>query len=70
MNSQTIEAVKQIFQSLDKDNDGKLNRREIQCMFKKLGEPLTLAELEEALLELDKNRSGYVEWHEFKQYMF
>lgn len=67
---QQILATKQIFISMDKDKDGKLNRREIYSMFRKLGEPLTLAELEVAVHEMDKNNSGYVEWKEFKEYLF
>ena len=67
---QQILATKQIFMSMDQDKDGKLNRREIRIMFRKLGEPLTRAELEVAIHEIDNNNSGYVEWEEFKKYMF
>ena len=67
---QQILATKQIFMSMDQDKDGKLNRREIRIMFRKLGEPLTRAELEVAIHEMDNNNSGYVEWEEFKKYMF
>ena len=68
LDEKTIRAIKKVFNYYDKNNDGSIDKNELNNLCRNLGDPLTKAELDCALYELDKNNSGKIEWEEFIYY--
>ena len=68
LDEKTIRAIKKVFNYYDKNNDGLIDKNELNNLCRNLGDPLTKAELDCALYELDKNNSGKIEWEEFIYY--
>ena len=68
LDEQTIKAIKKIFEQFDLNKNGTIDKNELNNLCKNLGDPLTKAELDCALYELDKNNSGKIEWEEFIEF--
>jgi calmodulin len=62
--------VKDTFKKYDKDNGGNIDKNELQALSTELGRPLTIDELGEALLDLDLNKDGVIDFNEFKRWWF
>eukprot|EP00301_Raphidiophrys_heterophryoidea_P022500 c6635_g1_i2.p1 GENE.c6635_g1_i2~~c6635_g1_i2.p1 ORF type:complete len:109 (+),score=38.04 c6635_g1_i2:255-581(+) len=57
------------FEVFDVDGDGKISSSDIVQMLKEMGQSLTSNELELIMSEVDTNKSGHIEFDEFKQMM-
>ncbi|KAH9496704.1 putative calmodulin-like protein 6 [Bulinus truncatus] len=60
---------KEVFEIFDKDRNGHISREELGRVFRALNLDPTQKELDEALIELDKDGNGVIEFHDFKSYM-
>ncbi len=68
LTEEAIKAIKKIFNEYDLNENGTIEKNELNNLCRALGDPLTKSELECALYELDKNNSGKIEWEEFIAY--
>lgn len=68
MNPEETLAIKRIFDQFDKDNDGLINKRELNTLATALNDPLTPAELADFFKVIDKDNSGKITWEEFITY--
>merc|ERR1719356_1391289 len=57
------------FETLDSDNSGYIDTNELSFAFKCMGMKLTKKELDEAIIEVDSDGSGRLEWPEFLSLM-
>jgi MFS family permease len=57
--------LREIFDEIDTDGDGLLDREEIAQLAKRMDRPLSSAELDAALAELDPRRTGHVTFEQF-----
>mmetsp|Transcript_6355 Transcript_6355/g.6571 ORF Transcript_6355/g.6571 Transcript_6355/m.6571 type:complete len:255 (-) Transcript_6355:46-810(-) len=62
------EAVKQKFNELDTDKSGSLDAAELAKLCQSLGSPLNYNQLESAIMLLDKDGNGKVDYSEFLQW--
>jgi Ca2+-binding EF-hand superfamily protein len=58
----------QVFEKVDKNGSGSLDREEIRAVFLELGVVLTEEQLDEGMLDMDSDGSGEVDFAEFHQY--
>lgn len=63
------QAIKELFFSFDKNDDGSISTEELDALFKSMGMVLTKAERIEAMHQLDTDNTGKIEWAEFKQFL-
>ena len=56
----------QVFEEIDVDGSGDLDKEEINQIFAGRGVTLTEDELEQAFRKMDKDGDGYIDWEEFK----
>ncbi|KAM9957656.1 hypothetical protein ACTFIW_012623 [Dictyostelium discoideum] len=68
LNENDKEFVKKLFDSLDKDNNGKLTREEIKEGFFKLKIPSSEKDIESFLTNVDKDKDGSVSFKEFEDF--
>lgn len=62
---QGVRHLSQLFQKMDKNGNGVLDRHEIQWVLRSLGMKLNVAEFERIFKFFDKNGDGVVSYHEF-----
>ena len=67
--NQTINEIKKIFHSYDKDESGILSRNELNRFFRSMKTYFTNQELNEAMYIIDENNDGQVSFQEFIQYV-
>ena len=60
--------LQEIFDEIDEDHSHTLERQEIQHLAERMGHPLSEAELDTAMAELDTNGSGHVKFQEFRSW--
>ena len=60
--------LQEIFDEIDEDHSHTLERQEIQHLAERTGHPLSEAELDTAMLELDTNGSGHIKFQEFRSW--
>jgi glutathione S-transferase len=60
--------ARELFGKMDLNGDGLLDRAEISALATRLGKTLTAAQLDEAMAEMDADRSGEVDATEFEQW--
>ena len=64
----TEEELREVFNLLDKDGSGSLDREEIVDLASRLGKHLTSDQLDEAMLEMDEDGGGEVDFGEFVEW--
>ena len=57
-----------LFQEADADESGALDKEEVAALARNLGHPLSTAELDEAMLAMDTDGGGLVEFDEFYEW--
>jgi hypothetical protein len=62
------EELRQLFDSIDTDGGGTLDREELAVLATKLGQALGPAELEAAMAEMDADGDGDVDFDEFQEW--
>jgi len=62
-------AIRTVFEELDEDGSGALDRDEVRKAVTKLGKVLTSAQLDDAMYEMDVDCSGSVDFREFLAYV-
>ena len=62
------EELRQLFDSIDTDGGGTLDREELAVLATKLGQALGPAELEAAMAEMDADGDGDVDFEEFQEW--
>ncbi|KAL9656160.1 hypothetical protein ABK040_007778 [Willaertia magna] len=60
-----LREIKFQFNQLDKDGDGAISSKELQVALDRVGEKLTVKEIEKLIAGVDINKSGKIEWGEF-----
>eukprot|EP00935_MAST-01C_sp_MAST-1C-sp1_P001178 g1178.t1 len=65
LTDEQLAAIRQAFQSFDKDNSGYLDLNELKELSSQLGEELEGEELNEAMAALDSSGDGKVDFGEF-----
>eukprot|EP00211_Chloroparvula_japonica_P002566 CAMPEP_0119122668 /NCGR_PEP_ID=MMETSP1310-20130426/2856_1 /TAXON_ID=464262 /ORGANISM="Genus nov. species nov., Strain RCC2339" /LENGTH=435 /DNA_ID=CAMNT_0007112357 /DNA_START=30 /DNA_END=1337 /DNA_ORIENTATION=- len=53
------------FRAFDKDGDGSITVEELKSVMEELGTKVTLEQLETLMEEVDLDKNGTIEWHEF-----
>ena len=66
--NKTCEAIKKIFNQFDKNNDGYINKSELNNLSNSLNNPLSSAELSDLFIKLDTNNSNSITCDEFIKY--
>ena len=61
--------LEEMFTRFDTNKDGTINTCELDKLFKSMNTPLTKLECQEAMFQLDHNRSGKIELQEFLEFM-
>lgn len=61
---QQISEFKEVFSLFDVDNDGHVSTKELGTVMRSLGQNPSDQELEEMLVELDKDNNGFIEFPE------
>lgn len=62
--------MKEAFNKFDKDGSGAIDREELALLSKELGHELNEEQLEVALKDLDLNKDGVIDLHEFSRWYF
>ena len=57
--------VRELFEAADKDESGIIDRDELRGIMKEMGNPLSPAQLDAAMLEMDSDGSGEIDFVEF-----
>ena len=68
LTEKTDAELKQVFEDVDDDNSGYLDREELVSLGQRLGKRLTTRELEQAMLEMDDDESGKIDLEEFSNW--
>jgi Ca2+-binding EF-hand superfamily protein len=63
-----IEYIKQIFNQFDKNNNGSIDKKELNTLSIALNNPLSPAELHDFMRAFDKDNSANISWEEFIEY--
>jgi Ca2+-binding EF-hand superfamily protein len=63
-----IEYIKQIFNQFDKNNNGSIDKKELNTLSIALNKPLSPADLHDFMRAVDKDNSGNISWEEFIKY--
>ena len=58
------------FEEFDRNKNYSIGTYELDLMMKKIGVPVPPRLVEPMLVKLDKNCSGYIEYEEFKKFIF
>lgn len=61
--------LKEIFRVLDKEKKGEVNVNEIRWILKSLGDDMTEEDIDDMILDVDTDGSGWVDYEEFKKLM-
>lgn len=62
--------VQQAFNQFDADGSGAIDKDELQMLSQRLGHPLSDEELNRALVDLDLNKDGVIDFDEFCRWYF
>ena len=62
--------MKKLFNDFDENRNGFISPFELDLMLKKLELPIKELAVEPLFRKLDKNNSGYIEYDEFKKFLF
>ena len=62
--------LRKIFEEFDRNKNYSIGTYELDLMMKKLEVPVAARFVEPILNKLDKNCSGYIEYEEFKKFLF
>ena len=68
LSEQEINAIKTIFHQFDKNNNGYIEKKELQSLSIALNNPLSPAELSDFFKAIDKDNSSQIAWDEFIKY--
>jgi hypothetical protein len=63
-----LKQLRRLFESIDSDGSGLLDRAEVQLLAEQLGATLSTAEMDEAMREMDEDGSGEVDFEEFAEW--
>ena len=63
------EELMEMFKIFDKKGTGKVSSGDIRAVLDDIDEPLSQQELEELMLNWDKNKDGFLDFSEFKEMM-
>jgi solute carrier family 25 phosphate transporter 23/24/25/41 len=55
-----------LFKSIDRDNDGKLDKNELQAAFHRAGLSVPMRRLGSFFEDMDKNNDGYISFDEWR----
>lgn len=61
--------LKEIFRVLDKEKKGEVNVNELRWILKNLGDDLTEDDIDDMILDVDTDGSGWVDYDEFAKLM-
>lgn len=61
--------LKSLFESIDRDHNGKLDKEELRAAFTGAGIPITSARLDEFFTSVDSNHDGVISFEEWR-YVF
>ncbi|KAI0406259.1 mitochondrial carrier domain-containing protein [Xylaria palmicola] len=59
----------QLFQSIDHDNNGKLDKQELQAAFHRAGLAVPNRRLDEFFVDMDHNRDGFISYEEWRNFL-
>ena len=62
--------LRKLFEEFDRNKNSSIGTYELDLMLKKVGVPVAPRFVEPMLVKLDKNCSGYIEYEEFKKFIF
>ncbi len=62
--------MRRVFNSFDKDGNGKIDKYELQAAFKEMGKHFPPKEIERMIKIADKDNSGTLEYEEFIAHCF
>jgi Ca2+-binding EF-hand superfamily protein len=68
LSEQEINTIKTIFHQFDRNNNGYIERKELQLLSNALNNPLSPAELSDFFRAIDKDNSSQIAWDEFIKY--
>ena len=68
VDTQENDNIKPAFAKYDKDGSGNIDKEELRALSTDLGHSLNDEELEAALIDLDLNKDGVVDYEEFKRW--
>ncbi|KAG8482865.1 hypothetical protein CXB51_024180 [Gossypium anomalum] len=57
----SIEEMKKVFNKFDKNSDGKICRKELKSILSALGSRPSSDEVDQIMLEMDKDGNGYID---------
>lgn len=63
-----MENIRKIFDQFDKDNNGYIEKKELQTLAIALNNPLSPAELHDFFRKIDTDNSSQISWKEFIKY--
>ena len=64
-----INELKEAFEMFDRDKDGYINKRELGCVLRSIGQDPTDDELSEMLEEIAKNEESHITFEDLKEIM-
>jgi hypothetical protein len=68
---QQIDEIKSKFDKFDNDGSGEIDAKELSALIKQVtGQDFDTDEMDEAMAQMDPDRSGSVSWLEFKKWFF
>ncbi len=68
---QQIDEIRSKFDKFDKDGSGEIDAKELSALIKQVtGQEFDTDELDNAMSEMDPDKSGNVSWAEFKKWFF
>lgn len=62
--------LRKLFEEFDRNKNYSIGTYELDLMLKKIGVPVAAKLVEPMLVKLDKNTSGFIEYEEFKKFLF
>ena len=68
-NDESEEEILEMFKIFDKKGTGKVSSGDIRAVLDDIDEPISQQELEELMLNWDKNKDGFLDFSEFKEMM-
>ena len=68
-NVESEEELMEMFKIFDKKGTGKVSSGDIRSVLDDIDEPISQQELEELMLNWDKNKDGFLDFFEFKEMM-